>query len=38
VLSSTVVDGRYTLRVCVVSHRTHHDRIAETLKIITAET
>jgi aromatic-L-amino-acid decarboxylase len=37
VLSSTVVDGRYTLRVCVVSHRTHHDRITEALKIITAE-
>ncbi|MCW8377040.1 hypothetical protein [Streptomyces justiciae] len=37
VLSSTVVDGRYTLRVCVVSHRTHHDRIAEALEIITAE-
>ncbi|MBB6081221.1 glutamate/tyrosine decarboxylase-like PLP-dependent enzyme [Streptomyces paradoxus] len=37
VLSSTVVGGRYTLRVCVVSHRTHHDRIAEALQIITAE-
>jgi len=37
VLSSTVVDGHYTLRVCVVSHRTHHDRIAEALEIITAE-
>lgn len=37
VLSSTMVDGRYTLCICVVSHRTHHDRIAEALKIITAE-
>ncbi|MDX2546833.1 pyridoxal phosphate-dependent decarboxylase family protein [Streptomyces sp. WI04-05B] len=37
VLSSTVVDGRYTLRLCVVSHRTHYDRIAGALKIITAE-
>ncbi|NUS27561.1 MAG: aminotransferase class V-fold PLP-dependent enzyme [Streptomyces sp.] len=37
VLSSTVVDHRYTLRVCVVSHRTHHDRITEALDIITAE-
>ncbi|MFE7445743.1 pyridoxal phosphate-dependent decarboxylase family protein [Streptomyces chartreusis] len=37
VLSSTVVDSRYTLRVCVVSHRTHHDRITEALKIIIAE-
>ncbi|MDQ0989176.1 aminotransferase class V-fold PLP-dependent enzyme [Streptomyces sp. V3I7] len=38
VLSSTVVDGRFTLRVCVVSHRTHRDLIAEALEIITAET
>jgi aromatic-L-amino-acid decarboxylase len=37
VLSSTIVDNRYTLRVCVVSHRTHRDRIAEALDIITAE-
>ncbi|MGW5434731.1 pyridoxal phosphate-dependent decarboxylase family protein [Streptomyces sp. NPDC004059] len=37
VLSSTMVDGRYTLCICVVSHPTHHDRIAEALKIITAE-
>ncbi|MFD3307197.1 pyridoxal phosphate-dependent decarboxylase family protein [Streptomyces sp. NPDC058694] len=37
VLSSTVVDGRYTLRVCVVSHRTHQDRINEALQIITDE-
>ncbi|MEU6577597.1 aminotransferase class V-fold PLP-dependent enzyme [Streptomyces sp. NPDC046805] len=38
VLSSTVVDGRYTLRICVVSHRTHHDRITEALDLVTAET
>jgi len=37
VLSSTVVDGRYTLRVCVTSHRTHRDRIEEALAIIAAE-
>ncbi|MFD1548018.1 pyridoxal phosphate-dependent decarboxylase family protein [Nonomuraea guangzhouensis] len=37
VLSSTIIDGRYTLRVCVVSHRTHQDRIDEALKIIIAE-
>ena len=35
VLSSTVVGGRYTLRVSVVSHR---DRITEALKIIAAGT
>ncbi|MBM0277156.1 pyridoxal phosphate-dependent decarboxylase family protein [Micromonospora tarensis] len=37
VLSSTRIDGRYTLRLCVVSHRTHHDRIDEALKIIATE-
>ncbi|WP_255953742.1 pyridoxal phosphate-dependent decarboxylase family protein [Streptomyces odontomachi] len=37
-LSSTVIDGRYTLRVCIVSHRTHLDRITEALDIISAET
>lgn len=35
VLSSTVVHDRDTLRVCVVSHRTHHERITEALEIIT---
>ncbi len=38
VLSSTVIDGRYTLRLCVVSHRTHQDRIDEALDIIVRET
>ncbi|GLW35601.1 L-2,4-diaminobutyrate decarboxylase [Actinoplanes regularis] len=37
-LSSTVIDDRYTLRVCVVSHRTHRDRIDEALDIIISET
>jgi aromatic-L-amino-acid decarboxylase len=37
VLSGTLVDGPCTLRVCVVSHRAHHDRITEALQIITAE-
>lgn len=32
--SSTVVDGRLTLRACIVSHRTHRDRIDEALEII----
>ncbi|OLR93338.1 pyridoxal phosphate-dependent decarboxylase family protein [Actinokineospora bangkokensis] len=36
-LSSTALDGRFTLRVCVVSHRTHHDRVTEALKIIAEE-
>jgi aromatic-L-amino-acid decarboxylase len=34
VLSSTTIDDRYTLRVCVLSHRTHRDRIEEALAII----
>ncbi|MFG2275812.1 hypothetical protein ACGFNY_39370 [Streptomyces chartreusis] len=38
VLSSMAVDNRHTLRLCVVSHRTHHGRITEALKIIIAET
>ncbi len=33
-LSSTMIHGRYTLRVCIVSHRTHRDRIAECVDII----
>jgi aromatic-L-amino-acid decarboxylase len=35
-LSSTVIDGRYTLRLCVVSHRSHTARVAETVDIIAA--
>jgi aromatic-L-amino-acid decarboxylase len=33
-LSSTVLDGRYTLRVCIVSHRTHRDRVEECIEIV----
>ncbi len=33
-LSSTLVRGVYTLRVCIVSHRTHADRIDECAAII----
>ncbi len=33
-LSSTLIDGRYTLRVCIVSHRTHRDRIDECIEIV----
>lgn len=32
-LSSTRVNGRYMLRVCIVSHRTHRDRIDECIDI-----
>ena len=33
-LSSTLIHGAYTLRVCIVSHRTHKDRIDECVEII----
>ena len=33
-LSSTVIDGRYTLRICIVNQRTHKDRIEECIEII----
>jgi aromatic-L-amino-acid/L-tryptophan decarboxylase len=33
-LSSTMIHGRYTLRVCIVSHRTHRDRIDECIATI----
>ncbi|MGE5461192.1 MAG: pyridoxal-dependent decarboxylase, partial [Solirubrobacterales bacterium] len=33
-LSSTLVDGDYTLRACIVSHRTHRDRIDECVEIV----
>jgi aromatic-L-amino-acid decarboxylase len=33
-LSSTMIHGRYTLRVCIVSHRTHKDRIDECIEIV----
>lgn len=33
-LSSTRVDGRFVIRACIVSHRTHRDRIEEAAEII----
>jgi aromatic-L-amino-acid/L-tryptophan decarboxylase len=36
VLSSTMVEGRFTLRLCILSHRTHRDRLEEALDIISA--
>ncbi|MEU6798445.1 aminotransferase class V-fold PLP-dependent enzyme [Nonomuraea wenchangensis] len=33
-LSSTTIGGRYMIRVCVVSHRTHRDRVDEAVAII----
>jgi aromatic-L-amino-acid/L-tryptophan decarboxylase len=36
-LSSTVIENRRTLRVRVVSHRTHRDRVAEAVDLIVSE-
>jgi aromatic-L-amino-acid decarboxylase len=33
-LSSTMIHGRYTIRACIVSHRTHRDRIEECIAIV----
>jgi aromatic-L-amino-acid decarboxylase len=33
-LSSTVLEGRFTIRPCIVSHRTHRGRIDECIQII----
>ena len=33
-LSSTIVDGRFVLRACILSFRTHRDRIEEAAAII----
>jgi aromatic-L-amino-acid decarboxylase len=35
-LSSTMVGGRFVIRVCIVSHRTHRDRVEEAVAIIRA--
>jgi aromatic-L-amino-acid decarboxylase len=37
VLSSTDINGRFTLRVSIVSHRTHADRVDDLLEIIARE-
>jgi aromatic-L-amino-acid/L-tryptophan decarboxylase len=34
-LSSTTIEGRFTLRLCVLSHRTHADRVCEAIDLIT---
>jgi aromatic-L-amino-acid decarboxylase len=33
-LSSTMIDGRFVIRACIVSFRTHRDRIEEAIRII----
>ena len=34
VLSSTMLQGRFTIRACILSHRTHRDRVDECVQII----
>lgn len=34
-LSSTRLDGRYALRLCVLSHRTHREHVEEVIELIT---
>jgi aromatic-L-amino-acid decarboxylase len=36
-ISSTLVGGVVTLRLCIISHRTHHDRVAEAVEVIVRE-
>ena len=33
-LSSTILDDRFSIRVCIVSHRTHRDRIDELIEMV----
>ncbi|MGW5360259.1 pyridoxal phosphate-dependent decarboxylase family protein [Actinopolymorpha pittospori] len=35
-LASTVIAGRQTIRLCILVHRTHGDRVGEALDLITA--
>jgi aromatic-L-amino-acid/L-tryptophan decarboxylase len=35
-LSSTMINERFTLRIAVLSHRTHRDRVDEAVDIIAA--
>ncbi|MGZ4148268.1 MAG: pyridoxal phosphate-dependent decarboxylase family protein, partial [Actinomycetota bacterium] len=35
-LSSTVIDGRFVIRACILVHRTHRDRIDECIEIVRA--
>jgi aromatic-L-amino-acid decarboxylase len=35
-LSSTTIGGRHIIRACIVSHRTHRDRIDEAIEIVRA--
>ena len=36
-LSSTILDGRYVLRICVLSFRTHEQRVREAVDALIEE-
>lgn len=36
-LSSTVIGGRYVIRLCVLSFRSHHDRVREAVEALAEE-
>jgi len=36
-LSSTRLDGRYVIRLCVLSFRTHMDRVRDAVEAVRAE-
>jgi aromatic-L-amino-acid decarboxylase len=36
-LSSTIIDGRYVLRICVLSFRTHEERVTEAVDALVEE-
>jgi aromatic-L-amino-acid decarboxylase len=36
-LSSTVIEGRYVLRICILSFRTHRERVAEAVDALAEE-
>lgn len=35
-LTPTIVDGKFVIRICIVSHRTHRDRVELALDDIRA--
>ena len=36
-LSSTIIDGNYVLRICVLSFRTHEDRVNDAVDALLEE-
>ena len=36
-LSSTIIDGTFTIRLCILHFRSHADRVAQTLDLIIDE-